>query len=134
MVSGLSQVRRLRVPPREVVEVLKDIVRGAGARTSLVGGRIGFKIHGVGCWSLDLSVNGGRWTSDITEPEFLSCDTRIFSFASDFAALLIAPSAIEGLLATGGFAVEGDRTRLSKLAKMIRAGEGGSLLSVRASM
>lgn len=118
--------------PRQVLDLLGDVVGKAGAATQFVGGAIGFRVHGSGggTWVLDLPVTGGRILEDADA--FDRAATRIFTFGRDFAALLLAPDAIVGLLETGRIVVEGDKSKLGRLAKLVRQGSGRSSIAVRA--
>lgn len=133
--TTLAEVRRLGLTPGQVVDLLGDLVAKAGASTQFVGGAIGFCVRGAdgGTWVLDLSVPGGRFDDDDDDDEaFERAATRIYAFGRDFAALLLAPDAIVGLLETGRVVVEGDKTKLGRLAKLVRQGAGRSSIAVRA--
>ncbi|MEQ9500591.1 MAG: hypothetical protein RIT81_27220 [Deltaproteobacteria bacterium] len=131
--TTLADVRRLGLTPRQVVDLLGELIAKAGASTQFVGGAIGFCVRGAdgGTWVLDLSVPGGCFEDDDGEA-FERAATRIYTFGRDFAALLLAPDAIVGLLETGRIVVEGDKTKLGRLAKLVRQGAGRSSIAVRA--
>ncbi|MCC7383810.1 MAG: hypothetical protein IT384_18355 [Deltaproteobacteria bacterium] len=133
MSLSLAEVRRLRLDPTDVMSLLADQVRGAGTGTQFVGGTVGFLVRGDpgGCWILDLSKPGGEWTEGASEPAFARCSTRIFSFARELGAILLAPDAITGLLETGFIVVEGDTEKLHRLGKLIEGRGGASAVAIR---
>ena len=130
-----------RLTPQEVIAGFGELFSKAGAATRTVGGRIGFCIHGAGGgrWIVDLSEPGGVWSEVGQESgqeaenkgAFAACEVRIYAFARIFAALLLDPEAIVGLRETGEVVVEGDRSKLKQMARLI--GSGGSLVGVRAA-
>jgi len=132
----LADIRRLRCPPSEVIALLAGLLAKVGDATTFVGGTIGFRVHGNrgGTWVVDLSKSGGEWKAEPTDGDFESADTKIYSFAPEFSALVLAPDAIEGCLHTGLIVVEGDKAKLGRLSKLIRRGKGGSSISIRAGM
>lgn len=133
MSLSLNDVRRMKLPPTEVIALFSSLVSKAGAATQFVGGSIGFRVHGAegGTWVLDLSVEGGRVLENATDA-FDAATTRIYAYARDFAALIVAPDAIVGLLETGRIVVEGDKDKLGRLSKLIQRGRGQTSLALRA--
>lgn len=123
------------MPPSAVIGLLSELLAKAGKAVPFVGGSVGFLVRGQGggTWVLDLSEPGGRWTHHTDESAFLRCSTRIYTFAREFAALLLSPQSIPGLLETGFFVVEGDKAKLRRLGKLIQQGKGGSQVAVRSS-
>ena len=98
-----------------------------GPLTPSIGGQIGFAISGDGGgrWILDLDAPGGVWSS-WDEYELVPA-TTVDARSEAFSALILDP---ERALDDDTLLVRGDRTKLRRLAELIRG--GGSLLSQRA--
>lgn len=124
MNASISQLRRLRCPPREVIAILFDQIQQVGPAASCLGGSIGFKVHGQtgGSWIIELGPDGASLHEGEADSALAACTTRIYAFASELAALVMAPDAIPGLLETGLIAVEGDTKKLSRLSELVRRG------------
>ncbi len=116
--------------PEEAIACWTHLIASLGHATPMVGGRIGFLVHGKagGAWVVDLDVPGGAWKR-VMPADVPACDTTVYSFANVFGSILLAPEGIEDLLETGEVVVEGDRTKLQKLARLVAA--GGSPLQQR---
>lgn len=134
MGATLSEIRRLRCPPEEVISIFAGLIRKIGAGTTCIGGKIGFRVHGRlgGIWILDLSTAGGAWQTEADAAALAGCSTRIYAFAPEFAAILMAPEVIEDLLETGLFVVEGDKNKLGRLASLLRRDGGSNVIALRA--
>lgn len=110
--------------PREVVMVFAHAIAKLGPLTRTVGGTIGFSISGDrgGRWIVDLDSDGGVWSewTDLERAPATTIDSGALAFADLILKQTLAPE-IE---------VRGDRTKLGKLAELIRS--GGSMLTQRA--
>lgn len=122
---------RRGVQPENVIAGFALLLLQIGAATQRIGGTIGFRVHGLegGAWILDLDVAGGDWSKDDAGTRVEACDTRIYAYASVFHAILTRPTWIPGLLETGEIVVEGDKTKLRSLSRLMS--QGGSLLEQR---
>jgi SCP-2 sterol transfer family protein len=115
--------------PEEIIAVLSKLVSAIGALTQTIGGRVGFFVAEAPRrgWILDLDVPGGDWfEADDDTPS----STRIVATREAFAALLFCPTSIADLIRSGQIEIEGDRTKLAHLGRLIGAGE--TLLEHRA--
>jgi hypothetical protein len=122
---------------REFVSALAQLISTAGPLTRTIGGTIGWMIHGTagGAWTVDLDVDGGTWTrhEGVTTPErdpIAEADVRVYGFERAFSSLILSPETVEAMADEGLITVEGDRSKLTRLAQLLR--QGGSLLEQRA--
>jgi hypothetical protein len=118
------------ITPQDVIAAMSLLIGRAGRNTTLVGGTIGFRVHGEGSgtWVVNLDVSGGDWAG-ADEASLEKCHTRVYAFASVFPAIVMKPDDIEGLLASGEIVVEGDTRKLGRLARIID--DGASALASR---
>jgi hypothetical protein len=125
----------IELSAEEAMVALAHVLSRAGARTTAVGGTIGFRIHGDeegqagGSWIVDLGVSGGAWSQPAEASEVERCNTTVYAFASAFPAIITKPDRVASLLDDGSFAVDGDKSKLILLGRILR--EGGSLLAQR---
>lgn len=123
-----------QIPPAQMMAVIAGALAGIGSATQRIGGTIGFRIQGPhgGDWLVDLSQPGGCWSRPDDPQVIERATTTIYAYAQPFQDLITHPEQLEHWMKSGALEVDGDRTRLSLLGRLL--GAGGSILQQRARL
>src|SRR5262245_8364827 len=115
--------------PEEGIAVITSVLAGAGPTTRAIGGTIGFRVQGAGDWVVDLGAAGGRWSKP-TDPTVVErCDVALYAYPEALSNLILHPERVELDIKSGTLEVDGDRTKLVRLGRMLKG--RGSILSHR---
>jgi hypothetical protein len=118
--------------PDEVISVIAQVLSKSGLATTTVGAEVAFRVHGDrgGDWIVDLRQAGGAWSTP-SDPELVErCKTTVYAEREAFSHLITDPDRLDADLKSGFLVIEGDRTVLTRLGRLLA--QSGGMISQRA--
>ncbi len=118
--------------PEQVIRILAHLLDRAGAGTTTIGSQLGFRVHGEGGgdWVVDLRKVGGAWSRPADPTIAERCRTTVYAEREAFSHLITDPDRLDEDLKSGLLAIEGDRTVLTRLGRLLS--QRGGMISQRA--